>query len=181
MRVSNRSLVQGALLWRTGLRTGRPAGSRLGPDRYLEVRLEEVLVSPEGQLRRMCAFLGEDFAESMLHSHTAARERIPASDLGIHPRLSEPPRPISPTRDDTAPSLAQRAAAALMETELVELGYVPASSGRHRRLFHVIVGYTLFLISLRRSFREFFRYLARSCGARRAARCVTHRSGGRHS
>jgi hypothetical protein len=181
MRVSDRSLVQGALLWRTGLRTGRRAGSRLGRERYLEVRLEEVLASPEAQLRRMCAFLGEDFAPSMLQSHTVARQRIPASDLGIHPRLGEPPQPVSSGRKDAAPKLVQRAAAALMDTELVKLGYAPASSGRGRRTFHIIVGYALFTVSLRRSLPDLFRYLARSHGARRAARRGGYQPGGPHS
>ena len=181
LRVSNRSLVQGALLWRTGLRTGRPAGSRLGPDRYLEVRLEELAAAPEEQLRRMCAFLGEEFAPSMLQSHKAARDRIPASDLGIHPRLGEPARAASAAPENTAPGLVERAAAALIEKELVELGYVPAASGRSRRMFHVIVGYTLFLVSLRRSVPELTRHLARSGGARRAARSATRQYSARHA
>ncbi len=76
----------------------------------------------------MCAFLGEDFDQSLLHFHTTARERIPLSDLPIHPRLGEPPRPLPPSRDGAATGLVQRAAAALIDAELVELGYVPAAS-----------------------------------------------------
>ena len=181
-RVFDGSVVQGALLWRTGMRTGRRAGSRLGPDRYLEVRLEELLSSPEEQIRRMCAFLGEDFDQSMLHFNTAARERIPPSVLTIHPRLGEPPRPLPPSRDGAATGLVQRAVAALIDAELVELGYLPAaSSGRRRRIVYVIIGYTFFLVSLRRNLRELFRHLARSGGARRAARSVTRQSVGRQT
>ncbi len=173
-RVNGRSVIQGALLWRTGMRTGRRAGSRLGANRYLEVRLEELLSSPEEQLRRMCAFLGEDFDQSLLHSHTTARERIPPSDLPIHPRLGEPPQPLPPSRDGAATGLVQRAAAALIDAELVELGYVPtASYGRLRRIVYVIIGYAFFLVSLRGSLRDLFRHFARSGGARRAARSVT--------
>ena len=179
-RVSGRSVVQGALLWRTGMRTGRRAGSRLGPDRYLEVRLEELLSSPEEQIRRMCIFLGEDFDQSLLHSHTTARERIPTSNLRLHPRLGEPPRPLPPSREDAPTGLVQRAAAALIHTELVELGYVPAaSSGGCRRIVYVIIGYAFFLFSLRGSWRELFRHFARAAGARRAARRATRRSVGR--
>jgi len=179
-RVHDRSVVQGALLWRTGMRTGRRAGSRLGPDRYLEVRLEELLSSPEEQIRRMCAFLGEDFDQSLLHFHTTARERIPPSGLPFHPKLGEPPRPLPPSRDGAATGLRQRAVAALIDAELVELGYVPdASSRRCRRIVYVIIGYTFFLVSIRRNLRELFRHLARSGGARRAARSVTRQSVGR--
>ena len=179
-RVSGRSVVQGALLWRTGMRTGRRAGLHLGPDRYLEIRLEELLSSPEEQLRRMCAFLGEDFDQSLLHFHTTARERIPPSDLPIHPRLGEPPRPLPPSREGAAKGLVQRAVAALIDAELAELGYVPAaSSGRRRQILYIIIGYTFFLISLRRSLRDLFRHFARSGGARRAVRSATRQSVGR--
>jgi Sulfotransferase family len=173
-RVSGRNVIQGALLWRTGIRTGRRAGSRLGPCRYLEVRLEELLSSPEEQIRRMCAFLGEDFDQSMLHFHTTARERIPQSDLPIHPRLGEPPRPLPPSREGATTGFIQRAVAALIDAELVELEYVPlASSGRLPPIVYVIIGYTFFLVSLRRSLGDLFRHFARSSGARRAARSVT--------
>ena len=179
-RVFGRSAVQGALMWRTGMRTGRRAGSRLGPDRYLEVRLEELLSSPEEQIRRMCVFLGEDFDQSLLHFHTAARERVPSSNLSIHPRLGEPLRPLPPSREGAATGLVQRAVAALIDAELVELGYVPAaSSGRRWRIVYVAIGYTYFLVSLRRSLPELFRHFARSGGARRAARSVTRQSVGR--
>lgn len=178
-RVFGRSVVQGALLWRTGMRTGRRAGSRLGPDRYLEVRLEELLSSPEEQIRRMCVFLGEDFSQSLLHFHTA-RERVPPSTLAIHPRLGEPLRPLPPSREGAVTGLVQRAVAALIDAELVELGYVPAASpGRRWRTVYAVIGYTYFLVSLRRNLPEFLRHLRRSGGARRAARGVTRQPDGR--
>lgn len=173
----DRNLVQSAFLWRTGVRTGRRAGSDLGPGRYLEVRLEDLLSSTEEQIRRICAFLGEDFDQSLLHSHTTARERIPPSHILIHPRLGEPPLPLPPKRDDVATGLVQRAAAALIDAELVELRYVPAaSSGRFWRVVYVIFGYTFFLVTLRRNSRALLRHFARSAGARRAARSRTCQS-----
>jgi hypothetical protein len=178
-RVSDRNIVQGALLWRTGMRAGRRAGSRLGPDRYLEVRLEQLLSAPEEHIRRMCAFLGEDFDQLLLHFHAAARGRIPPSDLPIHPRLGEPPRPLPPRRQDKPPGLAQRAACTLIDAELAELGYVPAAAaGGNKRVGYAIVGYALFLLSLRSSLRDLFRYLARAAGARRIARRVMRQLAG---
>lgn len=174
-RVHHRSIVQGALMWRTGIRTGRSAGSRLGHERYLEVRLEELLYSPVYQIRRICAFLGEDFDPSMLHFSTTARERVPASSLKFHPRIGEPPRPLPPNRDVAATGTAQRAAVALIEDELVGLRYLSATaSGRLRRIFYIIIGYTLFLFSLRKNMREILRHIVRSFGARVAARQKQH-------
>ncbi len=151
--------------------TGRTAS---GAERYFELRLEELLSSPEEQMRRMCAFLGEDFDQSLLHFHTTARGRIPPSDLRIHPRLGEPPRPVPPSRDGAASGLVRRAAAALINAELVELGYVrAASSGRLRRIVYVVIGYTIFLASLWRNLPDLFRHFTHSVGASRAARSVT--------
>jgi hypothetical protein len=170
----DRSLVQGALLWRAGIRNGRRVGPLLGPERYLEVRLEELLSSPEEQMRRMCAFLGENFEPSLRHFHTTARERIPSSDLSIHPRLGQPPRPLPPSRDGVATALVQRAATALINAELVELGYVPASpSGRPGRIVYPVIGYIVFLASLWRSIPDLYRHFTHYVGAIRAARGVT--------
>jgi hypothetical protein len=170
-RVFHYSAVQGALLWRTALRAGRRAGPELGPDRYLEVRLEDFLSSPEEQARRMCVFLGEDFDQSLLDFNTTARDRVPSANLSIHPRLGEPPRPHPGSRDGAGTGPVQRAAAALIDAELAELGYVAAvSSGRCRRALYVLMGYTIFLLSLRRNLRPLIRHFVRSCGARRAAR-----------
>ena len=128
----------------------------------------------------MCDFLGEGFDQSLLDFDTTARERIPPSHIPIHPRLGEPPRPLPPSRDSAATGLVQRAAAALIHAEPVELGYVPAASSfRLRRIGYVIIGYTFFLVSLRESLRDIFRHFARSAGARRAARGVTRQSVGR--
>lgn len=179
-RVSNRSVVQGALLWRTGIRTGRSAGPLLGSDRYLEVRLEELLSSPEEQMRRMCTFLGEDFDQSLLHFHTAARERVPSSDLPIHPRIGEPPRALPPGHESAATGLVQRVVTALIGPELAELGYVPAvSSGRSREIVYVIIGYIFFLVSLRKNLRDLFRHFTRSAGARRAVHGALQQSAAR--
>ena len=173
------SLVGGALLWRTGMRKGRRDGLSLGPGRYLELRFEELLSAPEEQVRRMCAFLGEDFDQSLLNSHTTARGRIAPSDLAHHPRLGEPPRPLLPSRDAAAATLAERAAAALIDAELVELGYLTAgSNGRCRRVAYMAIGYAFFLASLRRNWRDFIRHIVRHAGARRAARNARYHSRG---
>jgi hypothetical protein len=173
---SDRTLIQNALLWRTGLRIGRRVGSRLGTDRYLEVRLEDLLSLPEKHIRRMCTFLEEDFDLSLLHFHTTARERIPMSDLPLHPRLGQLPRPLPPRPDGAAAGLVQRAADALIDRELVEFGYEQAPSCQRGRIVYVSIGYTLFLVALRRTWRELLRHFSRSIGARRAARRVTRQS-----
>jgi hypothetical protein len=61
-----RSSVSGAYTWRRRVEKGRDAGVRLGTNRYMEVRLEDLTADPEGILRSVCAFIGEDFDQAML-------------------------------------------------------------------------------------------------------------------
>jgi hypothetical protein len=45
---------------------GREAGQSLGPDRYLEVRYEDLVSNPEPELRRVLDHLGERFQPEVL-------------------------------------------------------------------------------------------------------------------
>lgn len=165
-RVSNRNIFQGALLWRTGIRRGLRARSELAPGRYLEVRLEDLLYSPASQILRMCRFLGEKFDESMLISSTAARARIPSSDLQLHPRLGQPLHPVS-SDIDFGSDIIQRAATALIEPELAELGYIEHRGSLMLRPLYLLIGYLLFSLSLRKNWRDLLRHLARVRAGRR--------------
>ena len=55
--------------WTVSVAAGRDAGRRLGPERYTEVRYEELTAGPRGVVEGLCSFLGEPFAESMLEFH----------------------------------------------------------------------------------------------------------------
>lgn len=104
-------------------------GLRLGPDRYLQVRYEDLTADPPGQLRSLCAFLGEQYdpamavpsREASLHHHKE----------GIHRRVLEPVTTAStgawrsrvPPRDQP---VVQRAAGPLLPA----LGYELADFGR---------------------------------------------------
>ena len=52
--------------WRTYLATAEEARATLGDQAFLQVRYEDLVTAPEGELRRICRFLGEEFAPSML-------------------------------------------------------------------------------------------------------------------
>jgi hypothetical protein len=60
------SPIAGAFWWRRKTQAGLRAGRALAPGRYLEVHLEDLVGDPEGELRRICAFLDEDYAPQML-------------------------------------------------------------------------------------------------------------------
>lgn len=54
--------------WKRAVRAGRAAGRRLGADRYLELRYEELTASPEAWMRRVCGFLDLPFDPVLLSS-----------------------------------------------------------------------------------------------------------------
>ena len=55
-----------ALYWRRFVSHGREEGRRLGSERYCEVRYEDLLSDPEGQVRRVCGFIDLEFDPVML-------------------------------------------------------------------------------------------------------------------
>ena len=175
-RVVDRSPIQNALLGALGCEPGDAPDRASDLTATLRYASKSCFLRPKSRSAG-CAPSSERTSTSrLLHFHTTARERIPPSDLSFHPRLGEPPRPLPPSRDGAATGLVQRAAAALIDAELVELGYVPAaSSGRRGRIVYVIIGYTLSRLASE-NLAGLFRHFARSVGARRAARSLIRQS-----
>jgi hypothetical protein len=55
--------------WRNYLAAAEEARATLGDQVFLQVRYEDLVTDPERELRRICRFLGEEFAPSMLAFH----------------------------------------------------------------------------------------------------------------
>ena len=70
--------VRAVATWLNSMHAGRRALRRLGPDRVLELRYEDLTSEPEETLRRLCAFLGEEFAEAMLRPEDVVATYVPA-------------------------------------------------------------------------------------------------------
>ena len=81
-----------AAAWREQVWWVREIGAILGPDRYFELRYEDLLEDPERWLRSLCRFLGVPFAEAMLRYHEKVDHSIPQSRRHLWPLLTEPPR-----------------------------------------------------------------------------------------
>jgi len=126
--------VCGAYYWRKPLRRTWRVGHRLGPNRYLEVRLEDLVADPKGTLTRVCDFLGERFDPAMLDYPNLVQTRDPGQLFRRyeHRHLLLPPTPG--LRDWRAGLSArqQRLVEAACEPWLARLGYV--AEGRARRL-----------------------------------------------
>lgn len=64
-----------ALWWEWHVRRGREAGRALGPERYREVRYEELVRWPAATLGGICAFLGVEYDDGMLQYAEGRRRR----------------------------------------------------------------------------------------------------------
>ena len=74
-----------ARMWTTRIGAGLAAGRRLPPDRYHEIRYEDLTQDPEGRVRALCDFLGEDFHQAMLAPQAEALKHY--HRFGIHQRV----------------------------------------------------------------------------------------------
>jgi sulfotransferase family protein len=70
---------EAAVFWQRRVRAGQASGRRLGPGRYLELRYEDLVESPEARLREVCAFLELGFDPVMLRYHERAGELVAAA------------------------------------------------------------------------------------------------------
>lgn len=104
-RFEIRTLGQAALYWDRFVRAGRAAGARLGPERYREVRYEDLVAEPERVLADLCAFVGLPFDEHMLRYHERADRLVPTlSHQESHRNLYKPPtRGLRDWRRDLSP------------------------------------------------------------------------------
>jgi hypothetical protein len=64
--------------WVHAVRSARRSGQRLGAQRYLEVRYEDLVSDPEAETKRVCEFLDEPFDEQMCRPELIADKVNPA-------------------------------------------------------------------------------------------------------
>jgi hypothetical protein len=126
--------VAAASVWQRQVRTGRRAGRQLPAERYLELRLENLIAEPGRVLREACEFLDEPFAPEMLEYHRTAAKRVWTGEAGDPKAVDHSNVRFLPTpglRDWRAglSAVQQQAVEAAAQPLLGELGYateVPA-------------------------------------------------------
>jgi hypothetical protein len=111
--------VQFACMWRKEVSDARALGRRAGPERYLEVRYEQLVADPGGVVSAICEFAGIPFEHGML-AYTGS---VDVSDKPHQQRLLRPPTTgVRSWREDMAPAdvaAFESVAGALLH----ELGY----------------------------------------------------------
>jgi Sulfotransferase family len=81
-----------AAAWREQVWWVREAGALLGPDRYFELRYEDLVSRPEALLREISDFLGVAYSPQMLEYHRKVDQSVPESKRHLWPLLHQPPR-----------------------------------------------------------------------------------------
>ncbi len=108
--------------WKERVQKALASATRLGPDRYYELRYEQLTANPEARLREICEFLGETFVPAMTEPQKLARERLSAKN--VHAAVRHPPTTSSVGRFRREMSEAdQRLVQAVAGDLLDELGY----------------------------------------------------------
>jgi hypothetical protein len=117
-----------ACQWATEIQSARSLGTRVGRDRYLELRYESLVADTEGALRAVCRFADLEFDVAMLDYVG----RTDSARKTHQQRLNEPPRQgVRDWRTEMAPDDV-RAFEAVAGSVLDELGYDVETNGDAR-------------------------------------------------
>jgi hypothetical protein len=123
-----------ACQWRAEVLSARALGRRVGSDRYLEIRYEDLVTDPANELRRICDLAGLGFEPAML-------EYADEVDVSAKPHQQSLKRPPTPGLRDWRTEMPPADVAAFESVAgdlLADLGYEAAGraslSGRLRRL-----------------------------------------------
>ena len=87
------TLANMARYWNEHVASGIEAGRRRGEPTYLEIAYEDLVLDVEGQLRRICGFLGVDFDPAMLHWYEQTAEKTADRPMKYQTKLHRAPRP----------------------------------------------------------------------------------------
>lgn len=97
------------LFWRHRAVSGRNARRLVGPDRYHELRYEDLIIDPERHLRSLCVFLELEYHESMLEYPLRADSVIQGTaGAAYHGNLRRAPTRTRDWRHDLSDREVQR-------------------------------------------------------------------------
>jgi hypothetical protein len=124
------SVYSGAGLWQRYVTAIRDSAGRLPADAFIEIRYEDLCASPEAAIRRLCAFLREEFDARMLAPHATPAAR----SWSTHPLHAKTAQPIS-TRycemyKTRLPAADVAAIEALIGETLARFGYALSAAPR---------------------------------------------------
>ncbi len=85
------NIAECAQAWVQRTTTSAKMGKILGPDRYLTIRFEDLILDSRVTLERLCAFFGVAFDSAMLSYGEMVEKKIPPDRRWLWPSISSPP------------------------------------------------------------------------------------------
>jgi len=147
------NVLRVALEWRDQVTLCHKMGAMLPPERFLEIRYEDLLADPEGVLQRICAFLGVAFSPRMLKYHQHVADHVPRDRRSLWPLIDRPPMASNALKWKSQMSSGDRAIFERTAGELLrQFGYdtSEAAVGRGRLLELWYIAHTRFAWRLAR-------------------------------
>jgi hypothetical protein len=140
-----RYLALAGYYWKWAVLSGKVAGALLGPERYREVRYEDLVTDPDPVLRSLCAWLDLPFTPGLLDYHRTPAAAEYARQSAASRRVSTPPdrRRVGRWITEMSPRAQQR----LLRQAgglLAHLGYpverLPARQAREMERLETLLG-----------------------------------------
>jgi len=131
-------VADAAFNWKNRVERGRRAGAALGPQRYLEVRYEDVVEDPAASLAPVCRFLDLDFVPAMLEFQSRAETVLAGLEVADRKDFENLYRPLTKGMRNWSTEMAPNELAAFESIAgdlLADLGYeLGSAAASHRGL-----------------------------------------------
>ena len=116
--------------WIEAIDSGRRAARSLPAGTYYELRYEDLVADPAGQLARLCDFLGEDYDQAMTEPHKISVDTLPERQVWHSATRAEVKAAPSGTWQERLEPAQIALCEAAMSRRLRSLGYEVTGAGR---------------------------------------------------
>lgn len=118
-----KTVARAAALWAERVSKGIDAGRSLEAGRYIELRYEDLVEDPAGEIKTLCDFLELSFDSAMLDYTERARDSMLSRAARYNPHLSEKPTTGVRSWEDSMPPRHVEIFEAIAGDVLSKLGY----------------------------------------------------------
>lgn len=129
-----RTIAEAASFWRARIEAGRTVGRALGPDRYREIRYEDLLDDVRGSAVSLCEFVDLSFEDQMLRYFERPEVEKASTVFWKYSRVALPPTKRLRDWRSEMPSSDLEMFEAIAGDVLESLGYERATSPVPRRV-----------------------------------------------
>jgi hypothetical protein len=110
-------------LWARRVEAGIAAGRPLGPERYIEIRYEDLVEDAAGTIKELCRFVDVEFDPGMLDHTERARDATLPRASKYNPNVTQPPSKKAHSWKDSMAPRDVEAFEAIAGATLARLGY----------------------------------------------------------